>query len=200
MSLEDILRAARKANGEPIGKPASPPSSYNPPPEHDEQDENDKKNWYKKTWCIILFLVIFYPVGLILLWISPRGSFQLKGIVTASIIFSVVYFNVGNSFVIRILYPPPVETERSERVYRSEKVYSTTEKVSTYDNGYLAGGSEWFDGSGNSHYNSKKVKVEITNNTIVTSSGTRLKQIYFLEGNYIGSWGYTRASYLSYDY
>ena len=193
MSLEDILRAARKANGEPIGKSVSPPP-YNPRLEQDEQDEHNKKNWYKKTWCIVLFLIVFYPIGLILLWISPRGSLQLKGIVTASIIFSVIYFNVGNSFVIRILYPPPVKVERNERIYR------TTETVSSYDTGYLAGGSEWFDGNGNSHYNSRKVKIEITTNSIVTASGTKLWQIYFLEGNYIGSWGYTRASSFSYDY
>lgn len=191
MSMEDILRAARKANGEPIGKPSSPLSPYNPPPE--QEDGNDKKNWYKKTWCIILFLIVFYPVGLILLWISPRKSFQLKGLVTVVIIFSVLHFDVGNSFVTRILYPPPVKTERTNEKVSS---YQNSNSSNSYDIGYLRSGSTWLDGNGNSHYSSNSAKVEIWNRKIETGNGN-LTQIFFLEGKNAGNWGYTKESSLS---
>lgn len=193
MSIEDVLRVAQKANGAP-DKSAKSKQNTPPPQSCEQEDENDKKNWYKKIWYIIFFLIVFYPVGLILLWISPRRSFQLKGFVTAVIIFSVVHFDVGNSFVTRILYPPPIKTERT-----TEKVtsYQSNNLSNSYDIGYLRGGSTWLDGNGNSHYSSNSVKVEIWKQKIVTADGGKLTQIFFLEGKYGGNWGYTKESSLS---
>ena len=38
--------------------------------------------WYQRTWAIILFLIIFFPVGLFLMWKYSNWSKIAKGVVT----------------------------------------------------------------------------------------------------------------------
>lgn len=68
---------------------------------------------------------------------------------------------------------------------------------STYDIGYLKQGAAWEDETGKAHYNAKQVKVEIWKQKIVTGGNSNLIQIYFLEGENTGQWGYVREISLS---
>lgn len=48
--------------------------------------------WYQKTWAIILFLIIFFPVGLFLMWKYSSWNKIIKGVITG---FFVLIF-IGN--------------------------------------------------------------------------------------------------------
>lgn len=52
--------------------------------------------WYQKTWAIILFLIIFFPVGLFLMWKYSSWNRVIKGVITG---FFVLIFisNIVNS-------------------------------------------------------------------------------------------------------
>lgn len=172
MSVEDILPAARKANGEIIDKRSAPPALKSPSPKYDAPQK-----WYEKKWGVGLLLITCFPLGVILLWQNPRYSNQMKGSITAGIICLILFYYYST-------YEPP--TRRQEPYYTQSSSYS-----SSYDVGYLRKGSMWIDENGNSHYTSKDVKVEIwRDNQIVTADGGKLTQIYFLEGYWAGSWGY----------
>ena len=45
-------------------------------------EENQKVPFYKKTWFIILSLILFFPLGLVLMWLFSSWSKVLKWIVT----------------------------------------------------------------------------------------------------------------------
>ena len=49
-----------------------------------------QKKWYEKTWVIILFLLIFWPVGLFLMWRFADWSKTAKVVVTIIIAGSVI--------------------------------------------------------------------------------------------------------------
>jgi hypothetical protein len=51
-------------------------------------DNNEK--WYQETWAIILFLLIFWPVGLYLMWRHARWSKTAKVVVTIILVFCVL--------------------------------------------------------------------------------------------------------------
>lgn len=51
---------------------------------------NTSKKWYEKTWVIILFLLIFWPVGLFLMWRFADWSKTAKVVVTIIIAGSVI--------------------------------------------------------------------------------------------------------------
>lgn len=55
-----------------------------------------KEKFYQKTWFIWLMIFIFWPVGLVLLWMSQKYSKKIKLIVTALFI-AVVAFGISNS-------------------------------------------------------------------------------------------------------
>ena len=74
---------------------------------------------------------------------------------------------------------------------------SSEKKETSYEIGYLKKGAAWQDEAGKAYYNPEKVKVEVWKQKIVTGTGGKLIQIYFLEGNYIGRWGYVREISLS---
>ena len=46
--------------------------------------------WYQKTWAIILFLIIFFPIGLFLMWKYSNWSKSVKGIITGFFILAVL--------------------------------------------------------------------------------------------------------------
>lgn len=54
--FEDILRAAKKANGENLNKPPSYPMVKTP-----KYDAPAK--WYEKKWGVALMLIICFPLG-----------------------------------------------------------------------------------------------------------------------------------------
>lgn len=55
-----------------------------------------EEKFYQKTWFIWLMIFIFWPVGLVLLWMSQKYSKKIKLIVTALFI-AVVAFGISNS-------------------------------------------------------------------------------------------------------
>ena len=173
--FEDILRAAKKANGENFEKP----TEYSPPAPLPQYDAPTK--WYEKKWGIGLLLIICFPLGAILLWQNPRYSNQVKGGITAGIIFLFLFYRYN------IYEPPPPSKHRYESTYTE----------SSYDVSYLPSGALWIDDSGQSRKNSSRVKVEVTDNTVVMADGSKKTQIYFLEGSNAGTWGYVNSSSLS---
>ena len=50
--------------------------------------------WYDKKWVIWLFVVLLWPVGLIMMWRSPSFGIKTKGIVTA--VFALILFGSYN--------------------------------------------------------------------------------------------------------
>ena len=71
------------------------------------------------------------------------------------------------------------------------------ESKNFYYEGYLKEGTSWSDENGKMHYNSRRVKVEVWKQKIVTAEGNKLTQIYFLEGSNRGQFGYVKDSTLS---
>lgn len=144
------------------------------------------ERWYEKHWGIWLLLILCFPLGVILLCSSRKYSSGSKiGIVLAMMCL--------------ILYAPAAfhdsHEDKKTSTRRQETNYS--ESSSSYDIGYLNSGAKWVDNSGVAHRNSKRTKVEIWKQQIVTADGGRATQIYFLEGEYSGSFGFTSGSSLS---
>lgn len=50
--------------------------------------------FYQKTWFVVLTLIIFYPVGLILLWLSPEFKRKTKTYIT---LFFIIILAIGFS-------------------------------------------------------------------------------------------------------
>lgn len=173
--FEELLKAARRANGEE----KEPSRKYEPPPKTPKYDAPQK--WYEKKWGVGLMLIICFPLGAILLWQNPRYSNGVKGLITAAFIFSFMFYQYGT-------YEPPPTT------YKYESAYT---EISYDDVSYLSSGASWMDERGLVHKNASGVKVEVTGNEIVAASGGKMIQIYFLEGQNAGSWGYVRESALS---
>jgi hypothetical protein len=61
------------------------------------QAETSKVPWHDKTWVILLALLFFWPVGIVLLWISPTVRISSKIIV--STIASFIVFAAVMAFV-----------------------------------------------------------------------------------------------------
>ncbi|WP_069987193.1 hypothetical protein [Massilioclostridium coli] len=61
--------------------------------------ENSSKKWYSSLWFTIIWLIIFPPVGIILLWVFQKQLTPLvKGILTAaSAIWLIIAIAIGGS-------------------------------------------------------------------------------------------------------
>lgn len=55
--------------------------------------KSPKKKWYQKTWFIILMLIIFFPVGLFLLWKYTNIKKPLKILITALVGLIFIFAN-----------------------------------------------------------------------------------------------------------
>lgn len=55
--------------------------------------KSSKKKWYQKTWVIVLMLIIFFPVGLFLLWKYTNLKKPLKILITALIGLIFIFAN-----------------------------------------------------------------------------------------------------------
>jgi hypothetical protein len=53
--------------------------------------------WYRRTGFVVLLLVVFFPVGLVLLWQRPDWSVRRRGIVTAVVAVVALIFAVGTT-------------------------------------------------------------------------------------------------------
>lgn len=54
------------------------------------QGSSSSLPWHRRTVTIVLFLVFFFPVGLVLLWLRPDWSVRRRGLVTAAVAIVVV--------------------------------------------------------------------------------------------------------------
>jgi hypothetical protein len=79
---------------------------------------NDKTKWYYKKWFVVLTLILFFPIGVFLLWKS--NSFGKKSKIIISGIIFIIFF-------IGFISP---DEENSTTVTNSAN--STTETVKTY--------------------------------------------------------------------
>src|SRR5699024_6543218 len=50
------------------------------------------KIWDEESWVIVLFLILFFPVGLFLMWRYAKWSMLVKFIVTVDIDLSFIFF------------------------------------------------------------------------------------------------------------
>lgn len=71
-------------------------------PSHATTAQPARLPWYRRTVTIVLFLIFFFPVGLVLMWMRPDWSVRRRGAVTAVVAVLVV--------VIGVTSPPPPAT------------------------------------------------------------------------------------------
>ena len=79
---EEIQAEAIKCKhcGERLDHPI--PASPSPEPSSVEAPAPPPTPWYQKGWVIFLLLFLFFPLGVILLWMNKSYSFKLKAIAT----------------------------------------------------------------------------------------------------------------------
>lgn len=57
---------------------------------NDNFHNNDDRKWYQKTGWIIAWLILFFPVGLFLMWKYATWKKSVKGIVSALLAFTII--------------------------------------------------------------------------------------------------------------
>lgn len=66
----------------------------------DEKPPSDKK-WYQQTFWIIFFVLIFWPVGLVLLWKS-NWNVVVKILLTLFVAFTVYFWWAASQAVMQL--------------------------------------------------------------------------------------------------
>ena len=62
----------------------------------EQKAANPDTVWYKRTWGIILMLIVFFPIGLYLLWRYSKWNTTVKGVVTGIVSLFVIAAMAGN--------------------------------------------------------------------------------------------------------
>lgn len=74
--------------------------------------------WYEKTWLVILALIIFWPVGLFLMWkYKPRWNLAVKIIITVILAYSF-YFSFFSDDTSE---EPPMSETKTETMQKVEE-------------------------------------------------------------------------------
>lgn len=61
-------------------------------------NQNFKKQWYKKSWFIILSLILIYPLGLALMWGLKKWKFWVRVVITSiCLILFISHFSTNNT-------------------------------------------------------------------------------------------------------
>lgn len=92
-------------------QPAQPQAAYQPPvgapeqpgaydqqaavPPYGQQPAAPKTPWYGKTWVIVLFLIFFWPVGLIFMWMKTCPWKKVAKIIVTVVIGALVAINIA---------------------------------------------------------------------------------------------------------
>ena len=96
---EEIQAAAIKCKhcGGRLYQPITVSPSPSPEPSSIEAPTPPPKPWYEKDWVIVLLLLLFFPMGVVLLWKKESYSFNLK--VTATVLCGLffIYMMVSES-------------------------------------------------------------------------------------------------------
>lgn len=75
----------------------------------------DNEKWYFSNWFVILMLIILFPVGLILMWVSKKWSNKTRWIVTGAIIVLVIVANFSDSEDEQSEEPTKQSVEKKEK-------------------------------------------------------------------------------------
>ena len=68
---------------------------------NDLMEEPNQKKWYNQTFWVIFFLVIFWPVGIVLAW---RSDWHIAAKIAASVFVVVaVYFSYNMSLAVQAM-------------------------------------------------------------------------------------------------
>ena len=117
----------------------------------------DEKKWYQKDYGKILLSLIFFPVGLYLVWTSKEGLFQSKN---SKIIMSVITF-------IFLIFA--FSSESSKQKEMDEK-YSQVEKL--FDENKIEEGLKLLE-------ESKEIPLKKPKDTTIEKYGSKLHEYYF---------------------
>ena len=78
-----------------------------------------KENWYEKTWVIVLFLILLFPIGVIMMW-QNKYEWENKNKKVITIIGSILFV-----FALIFIFVPSKSKDEAERVQKENlKVYS----------------------------------------------------------------------------
>ena len=196
--FEDILRAARKANGETFDEQSKNVSTPPKPLIYDEP-----KKWYEKKWGIALVLIICFPIGAILLWQNPRYSNQAKGGVTAAVIFLILfgYFNSDSAKEKPTYHRESVATRESSGV-TEKTIHASAQKscmcivnaedIDKFIDAAKRKDVEYIDAM---LYSGKAFVVRRNTRVLCSDSGIYQGIVFvtFLEGEFTGQRAYTFA-------
>lgn len=75
--------------------------------------KNEK--WYFSNWFVILMLIILFPVGLILMWVSKKWNNKTRWFVTGAIIVLVIVANFSDSEDEQSEEPTKQSVEKKEK-------------------------------------------------------------------------------------
>lgn len=96
-------------------------------------EENERTSrpskWYRQGWGIILFLILFFPIGLYLMWRYSGWSLKVKGIVTGIfLLFMIIGFN-SNPTPNRSQSSPVIQEANSDGEANREEEKAPTSTV-----------------------------------------------------------------------
>ena len=82
-----------------------------------------KQKWYQKSWATILFLILFFPAGLFLMWKYTNWSHKVKWIITGIFAFLIIINGAtGGSSQNQTSTPePPTATETKAETKPTEE-------------------------------------------------------------------------------
>lgn len=83
----------------------------------------NKEPLHKRTWFVVLWLILFFPVGLILMWVSKKWSTVTRSVVTVGIL---ILFTVG-----AIINPDTSTTANADESKSEEKAEPVAAKADT---------------------------------------------------------------------
>lgn len=66
-------------------------------PTHVVRRRGTRLPWYRRTAAVVLFLIVFFPFGLVLLWMRPDWSARRRGVITAVVAVLVVIIGASHS-------------------------------------------------------------------------------------------------------
>ena len=121
--------------GKQVGNLPPKNNSQNQMPQNNMGGKKPKENWYESTGIIILFLIIFFPVGLFLMWKYSKWSKVPKVII--SVFWGlIVVANLGNNNNATTSSTKPttevkeeVAKEETKEEVKEEKTPEQTEQV-----------------------------------------------------------------------
>ena len=86
---------------------------------------SEKNKWYQQTWAIILLLILFFPVGLFLMWKYAGWNKIVKGIITGIFVILII----GSMGKDSTSNPATTQTEQPQEQAANNKQNETAKAV-----------------------------------------------------------------------